>query len=229
MRVKGVVFDLDATLINLGGFVDWRKAHSMAIDAYLSCGCPEDLTSRFGEEGLFNMLNLIREENALKMDDVEVERIQERAYTAIESCEWEGASRCYLLPGCSSTLRWLDGKKKRMGIATSNSQVVAEWVLESKEIHHYFSAVVGRRPDLKMKPYPDQILKCLKEMGVEPDRGVVVGDSVKDIKAAKSAKVIAIAVPSFFTRRKALEKAGADFIIENLGILPKTLSSIDGV
>ena len=122
--------------------------------------------------------------------------------------------------------RW---KKETDGNCHLNSQVVAEWVLESKEIHHYFSAVVGRRPNLKMKPYPDQILKCLKEMGVEPDRGVVVGDSVKDIKAAKSAKVIAIAVPSFFTRRKALEKAGADFIIENLGILPKTLSSIDGV
>jgi len=26
-NVDAVVFDLDATLINLGGFVEWRKAH----------------------------------------------------------------------------------------------------------------------------------------------------------------------------------------------------------
>ncbi len=36
MKVEGVVFDLDATLINLGGVVDWRKAHIMVKEAYLA-------------------------------------------------------------------------------------------------------------------------------------------------------------------------------------------------
>lgn len=229
MRVEGVVFDLDATLINLGGFVDWKKAHINAMDAYLTCGCPEKLINRFSEKGLFNMLNMVREENALGMDDAEVERIQEEAYQAIESCEWEGALNSHLLPGCSSTLGWIAYQRMRMGVATSNSQAVAEWILEAREIRGYFSSVVGRRPDLKMKPHPDQILKCFEEMGVKPDRGVVVGDSVKDVQAAKSSNVLAIAVPSFFTRRESLEEAGADYIIDNLGALPILLSSLEGV
>jgi phosphoglycolate phosphatase-like HAD superfamily hydrolase len=204
VRVKGVVFDLDATLINLGGFVDWRKAHTMAQDAYLTNGCPHDMINRLGEKGLFNMLN-------------------------IEVCEWEGTAQCYLLPDCLSTLGWLAERGVRMGVATSNSQDVAEWILESKKIHRFFSSVVGRRLELKMKPNPDQILKCFEEMSVEPSRGVVVGDSVKDIQAAKSAGVAAIAVPSFFTRRQALVAAGADYIIENLGALPKTLSFLDKI
>jgi phosphoglycolate phosphatase-like HAD superfamily hydrolase len=229
VRVKGVVFDLDATLINLGGFVDWRKANTMARDAYLTNGCPHDMINRLGEKGLFNMLNMVREENALKMDDAEVERIQGRAYQAVEICEWEGTVQCYLLPECLLTLGWLAERGVRMGVATSNSQDVAEWILESKEIRRFFSSVVGRRLELKMKPNPDQILKCFEEMGVEPSRGVVVGDSVKDVQAAKSAGVAAIAVPSFFTRRQALEAAGADYIIENLAALPKTLSFLDKV
>jgi phosphoglycolate phosphatase-like HAD superfamily hydrolase len=77
-----------------------------------------------------------------------------------------------------------------------------------------------------MKPYPDQILKCLEEMRVEPNRSVVVGDSVKDVLAAKSANIIAIAIPSYFTRRQALEDAGADYMIENLKDLPKILLSL---
>jgi len=66
-------------------------------------------------------------------------------------------------------------------------------------------------------------------MGVKPERGVVVGDSVKDVQAAKSSNVLAIAVPSFFTRRESLEEAGADYIIDNLGALPILLSSLEGV
>ncbi len=226
MKVEGVVFDLDATLINLGGFVDWRKAHIMAKEAYLSCGSPEEMINRLGEKGLFNMLNMVREENALIMDASEVERIQKKVYGTIESCEWEGTSNCHLLPGCSSTLNWLKDQGIRMGVATSNSQDVAEWILESKNIRDYFSSVVGRRPELRMKPYPDQIWKCLEEMMVEPNRSVVVGDSVKDILAAKSANIIAIAIPSYFTRRQALEDAGADYMIENLKDLPKILLSL---
>jgi phosphoglycolate phosphatase-like HAD superfamily hydrolase len=226
MKVEGVVFDLDATLINLGGFVDWRKALIMAKEAYLACGCPEEMINRLGEKGLFNMLNMVREENALIMDASEVERIQKKVYGTIESCEWEGTSNCHLLPGCSSTLNWLKDQGIRMGVATSNSQDVTEWILESKNIRDYFSSVVGRRPELRMKPYPDQILKCLEEMRVEPNRSVVVGDSVKDVLDATSANIIAIAIPSYFTRRQALEDAGADYMIENFKDLPKILLSL---
>jgi phosphoglycolate phosphatase len=226
MKVDGVVFDLDATLINLGGFVDWRKAHIMAKEVYLACSCSEEMINRLGKKGLFNMLNMVREENALIMDANEVERIQKKAYETIESCEWEGTPNCHLLPGCSSTLNWLKDQGTRMGVATSNSQDVAEWILDSKNIHGYFSSVVGRRPELRMKPYPDQILKCLEEMMVEPSRSVVVGDSVKDVLAAKSANIVAIAIPSYFTRRQALEEAGADYVIESLEDLPKIISSL---
>ena len=226
MKIKGVVFDLDATLINLGGFVDWKKAHLMAKEAYLACGCPEEMINRLGEKGLFNMLNMVREENALIMDANEVERIQEKAYETIESCEWEGTPNCHLLPGCSSTLSWLKDRGIRMGVATSNSQDVAEWILDSKNIRGYFSSIVGRRPELRMKPHPDQILKCLEEMMVEPSRSVVVGDSVKDVQAAKSVNIVSIAIPSYFTRRHALEEAGADYIIENLKNLPTILLSL---
>jgi len=227
VKVEGVVFDLDATLINLGGFVNWKKAHIMAKEAYLTSGCPEEMINRLGETGLFNMLNMVREENALIIEATEVERIQKKAYETIESCEWEGTSNCHLLPGCSSTLSWLKDQGIHMGVATSNSQDVADWILESKNIRGYFSSVVGRRPELRMKPYPDQILKCLEEMMVEPSRSVVVGDSVKDVQAAKSANIIAIAILSYFTRRQALEEAGADQLIETLKDLPEILSTFE--
>jgi phosphoglycolate phosphatase len=80
-----------------------------------------------------------------------------------------------------------------------------------------------------MKPHPDQVLKCLEEMGVDPSRGLVVGDSVKDVQSAKSAKVPVVSIPSFFTSREAVERLGADEIIGGLGELPAVIEELDEV
>ena len=116
-----------------------------------------------------------------------------------------------------------------MGVATSNSELVAEKVLESGGIRDYFSAVVGRRSELRMKPHPDQILKCLEEMGVDPSQGLVVGDSVKDVLSAKSAMVPVVSIPSFFTRREDIERLGADLIIGGLRELPAVIEKLNGL
>ena len=226
MILEGVVFDLDATLVNLGGFVEWREAHRRAIDAYLSCGCPEDMISRCSEKGLFSMLNLVRDELSTTLTVPEVERIQWRAYEAITSCEVESVSQCHLMLGCVPTLEWLRDRGVRMGVATSNSEEVARRILAAKGIDAFFGSVVGRRPELRMKPHPDQILTCFDELGVKPVHGVVVGDSVRDVAAARSIGSYSIAVPSFFTKREALVEAGVNSIIESLGELPTVIQEL---
>ena len=229
MKVKGIVFDMDGTLANLGGFVDWKRAYHQAKGAYLECGCPPELIGGLGERNLFDMMNLVREENVRSMDDETVWDIQRNVYAAVEECELEGIKYCSLMPGCVETLDWIRNRGIAMGVATSNSELVAEKVLESRGIRGYFSAIVGRRPELRMKPHPDQVLKCLEEMGVDPSRGLVVGDSVKDVQSAKSAKVPVVSIPSFFTSREAVERLGADEIIGGLGELPAVIEKLDEV
>lgn len=225
--VEGIVFDLDATLVNLGGFVEWKEAHRKAVEAYVAAGCPEDLIHRCSEKGLFSMLNLVRDKLSMILPSPEVERIQLDAYRAIESCEEEGVARCHLMPECLSSLEWLRDEGIKIGVATSNSELVAEQILKRKGIRSYFTALVGRRAGLRMKPYPDQILRCFIEMDIDPTMGVVVGDSVRDVRAAKSADIYAIAVPSHFTRRRLLEEAGVNRVIEHLGELPKVISELN--
>ncbi len=229
MKVKGIVFDMDATLVNLGGFVDWRHAHHQAKRAYLECGCPPELIEELGERNLFDMMNLVREENARSMDDEAVRVIQRSVYSAVETCELEGSRHCSLMPGCVEALDWIRSRGIVMGVATSNSELVAEKVLESRGIRGYFSAVVGRRSELRMKPHPDQILKCLEEMGVDPSQGLVVGDSVKDVQSGKSANVPVVSIPSFFTSREVIERLGADVIIGSLRELPGVMERLSGL
>ena len=226
LDVEGVVFDLDATLVNLGGFVDWRGAHKRVVEAYLDCGCSESTVNRCSEKGLFNMLNLMWDELCETHPRGEAEGIQERAYSILAASEAQGVSQCRLMVGAVEALEWLRERGIAMGVATSNSGEVAERILEMNGLRGFFAAVVGRTPELRMKPYPDQLLACFEMLGVDPRKGVVVGDSVRDVDAAKAAGVYAIAVPAHFTKLEALEKAGADRILDSLEELPAVLSSL---
>lgn len=223
---NGVIFDLDATLVNLGGFVDWREARRRVTDAYLEWGCPETIVRRCSGEGLFDMLNMVWEELCATRPRGEAEQIQRAAYTVLSACEAQGVSRCHLMPGCLEALEWLKRRGAKMGVVTSNSQEVAEQVLEVNGVRGFFAAVVGRTPKLRMKPHPDQLFACFEVLGVDPRLGIVVGDSVRDIEAAKAVGAYAVMVPAYFMRREALEKAGADRIIGSLGELPVVLSSL---
>jgi HAD superfamily hydrolase (TIGR01509 family) len=229
LKIEGIVFDMDGTLVNLGGHVDWKHAYHQARDAYIKCGCLPGQIDGHEERNLFNLINLVRDENVRAMDDETAKDIQKIVFTAIESCELEGVEHCSLMPGCVEALDWIRSSGIVMGVATSNSELVAEKVLESLGIGGYFSAVVGRRPELRMKPHPDQILKCLEEIGVDPSKGLVVGDSVKDVLAAKSANAPVISIPSFFTSRESIERLGTDEIIGSLSELPASIMRLDRV
>jgi len=223
-KLEGIVFDLDATLVNLGGFVNWREAHKKAFEAYIKCNCPEDMVQRFSKRGLFNMINLVREENIRTLSSDQVEKIQKMAYDSIEECEAESIEKCELMPGCDPVLEWIKDKRILMGIATSNSEEVAKKILEVKGIEHYFETIVGRRPNMRMKPNPDPIMVCLEEMKVPLENSIMIGDSIKDVKAAKAAGIYVIAVPAFFTKNDALIEAGVDHIIQSLVELPLIIS-----
>jgi HAD superfamily hydrolase (TIGR01509 family) len=225
--IEGVIFDLDATLVNLGNFVDWNGAHKKVISEYLNCGCSKSMVERCSKMGLFNMLNLMFDELYSKYPKDKAEHIQGRVFSILATSEAKGISQCLLMPGVHHALRWLKSRGIVMGVATSNSQKVAEQILEKNGLQRFFDAVVGRAPRLMMKPYPDQLLVCFEMLDVDPYEGVVVGDSVRDVEAGKTAGAYTIAIPAYFTSRKTLEEAGADYIISSLKELPEVISCIN--
>jgi len=227
LNVEAIIFDLDATLVNLGGFVNWKEGQERVIAAYLECGCNTELVNRCREKGLFDMLNVMWDELYASLPREKAEHIQDRAYCALDDCESRGADLCHLMPGCTEALEWLRQRNVKMAIATSNSTVVVERILVRQGLRNYFAVVVGRTPKLRMKPHPDQVITCFKMLGADPRRGAVVGDSPRDVKAAKAAGAYSIAVPASFTRRKTLEEAGVDKIIESLKELPDVIASLE--
>lgn len=225
-NVDAVVFDLDATLINLGGFVDWRRAHQDIVRTYVEHGCDEEKVEACSAGGLFTMLEEMYGLNAVAYGEARAEEIQEAAYGVLSGYEETGSLRCTKMTGCVEALEWIRETGIPMGICTSNSQTSAEKILRKEGLAHYFGAVVGRSTRYRMKPHPDQLIECYRILGVRPSRGVVVGDSHKDVISGKAVGSYTIAIPVYFSRVEKMLEAGVDRIIDSLAELPEALMDI---
>ncbi len=221
IKIKGVIFDLDATLVNLGEHVRWKDAKREVIEMYLACGCSEDLLKENDSKGLFNLIHEISTLFTSSKSSEEVKSIQDKVWHILDNYELEGTGKCGLMPGTLEVLEWLKANNFRTGICTSNSTEVARIVLNKLDVAPYFSSVIGRTPSLRMKPHPDQILACFRELEVNPKNGIVVGDSHNDILAGKTAGARTIAIPVYFTRKKEMEAAKPSFVINSISELPK--------
>jgi phosphoglycolate phosphatase-like HAD superfamily hydrolase len=77
-----------------------------------------------------------------------------------------------------------------------------------------------------MKPSPDQLRECLRQLNLRPKRSVMIGDSHKDVLAGKDLGTYTIAIPMYFSRVDKIIEAKVDKIIENLHELPDALISL---
>ncbi|MCX6649721.1 MAG: HAD family hydrolase [Candidatus Bathyarchaeota archaeon] len=226
MTIRGVIFDLDATLVDLGEHVRWREAQAEVVEAYRACGCSDDDFAKCSTKGLFNLMHEMDTRLAATKPAEEMKRIREGIWDVLDDYEIEGVEKCGFMPGTLETLDWLKSKGIKMGVCTSNSGKVAEQVLAKLGVSEYFDSVIGRTVGLLMKPNPDQVLACFEKMGVDPRDGVMIGDSHNDVLAGKAAGARAIAIPVYFTRKEAMDAAKPDAVVKSMSELPEALISL---
>jgi len=224
--LEAVAFDLDATLVNLGEHVEWRRAQSEIAEAYILRGCSRDDVNACSSGGLFRMLDEMWSLNRGCLGESRADEIQADVYSILDGHEEGGLTRCSPMPGCVEALNWIESRRVPMGVCTSNSQAAAEQALRLCGLREYFKVVVGRSTKHRLKPAPDQLKACYDFMGAEPTRSVMVGDSHSDVLAGKALGSYTVVVPVYFTRMEKLREAGVDAIIGNLGELPGVLARL---
>ena len=227
MEIKCVVFDFDRTLVNLTNFVDWDRVRWLIIQTYLEQGVPESLVKQHSQEHLLSFLSRIHEEMSRLFPYDKARKIQAAVYESIEKCETEGIFNAELMPGCREVLEWLRNRAVKIGIASFNSAKVVNETLKLRNLDSFFDAVVARSLDYRMKPNPDQLLLCVEKMSCKTQNSVAVGDSSRDVTAAKRAGILAIGVSTGSSSAEELLAAGAHKTIRSLRELPEVLLTLD--
>ena len=128
------------------------------------------------------------------------------------------------LPNVHKTLQTLS---KRFPLALITLRFVSKEKV-TEELRHlgfnkYFKAIVTALDVKKPKPYPDALLMGAEKLGIPVDECAIIGDSIVDIHAGKSAGTRTVAVLSGLFSKKELEKEKPDLILENINLLPNFL------
>lgn len=210
--VRGIVFDLDGTLIDSYGPITDSLNH-----ARREFGMPdllrEDVRRRVGR----GLEALIAELVAPQQVEDGVRLFRER-YAEVY------ADGTRILPGVHETLQSLHEAGYRMGVASNKPARFSRPILERLGLGQCVSCVMGPDVVASTKPEPTMILRCLELLDVHPEEAVYVGDMVLDVESAARAGVRVVLVAGGSSTREELEGTGQQ-LLESIDALPDLLGA----
>lgn len=219
-HIRLVAFDLDGTLVD--------SAPDLAVAIDLVC---QELALRLPGAGLVRQW----------VGDG-VRRLVKRALTGTPEGEpdaslfrraMESFRRHYrehlsdhtrLYPGVRAVLDELQAGGLRLACVTNKSSEFTGPLLEALDLRHYFGAVMSGDTLAERKPAPAPLLHAARSVGVEPNFGCMVGDSVNDMRAARDAGFMPVAVTYGYGNPRELAAAGPETLLGALTELPVWLA-----
>ena len=180
---KLIVFDLDGTLID---------------------SIP-DLTDAVNHIRTKFSLSLLSQAEVTALVGEGAQRLVEEALPGFSPADRQIGLDCFLAynyrhlidktrfyPGVIETLQILKESGSILAVASNKSEPHCKEILRLLQADHYFDAILGAESAAERKPSPAPILHLMRQFGVSPRETVMVGDSINDIRAGKSAGVLTI-------------------------------------
>ena len=124
-----------------------------------------------------------------------------------------------LFPGVKETLALLTHKGCTCTVASSRGVDSLNAFLKNMGIAPYISYVLGAEDVTQGKPHPEAVLKTLKDLSCDPSEAIVVGDMPVDIQMGLGAGASTCGVTYGNSNREALLAAGANYVIDDFGLL----------
>jgi beta-phosphoglucomutase len=205
---EAVIFDWDGTLADTFPVV--ILSFQKVLRGIGCCVSDDFLAKRIGM-GARNMFKDALQLTGIAFNETMIDMLlDEKA-----KIQAELANRIELFDGAIGLLDSLRFKLK-MALATMSSRTVINRLLEMKGLEGYFEFIITVDEVLKPKPNPEVFLECASKLDCQPERCVVIEDSVFGVEAAKSANMRCIAVPSGAYSKTELEKEQPDLIVNSL-------------
>jgi phosphoglycolate phosphatase len=201
MKYKLVIFDLDGTLVDT--IADLGAAANAALAAK---GLPQHAPEAFRGMVGHGVRNLMRQAmpEALREDEQALDALLE-VFLAYYLEHIDERSRPY--PGIPELLAELHAAGVQLGVASNKFQAGAAKLIGRMFPGISFTAVLGGRPGVPLKPDPAVVDEIRERAGVSCGETVMVGDSGTDMATAERAGVAAIAVSWGFRTREQLGDA----------------------
>lgn len=131
------------------------------------------------------------------------------------------STRSHLYPGVEEGLAFLASTGIPVGCVTNKAAEFTEPLLRTLGIRDRFGLVVSGDTLPKKKPDPLPLRHAAERFGVAPERALMIGDSVSDVKAARAAGFEIVCMSYGYNHGVDIREAQPDAVIDSMGELPR--------
>ena len=206
--IDAIIFDIDGTLVD--SMWIWTDIDDLFLDKY-GLTAPEDFHK--GMEGKSYS------ETAQYFLDIfpELPHTKEELEEEWHQMAFEVYTKeMQLKKGAFEFIKNMHKEGKKLGIATSNSRVLAVGLLDNNQVLDDFDAIWTSDEAKVGKPSPDVYLRVAESLRVEPSRCLVFEDVPNGILAGKNAGMKVCAVEDNFSKpQESLKRELADYYIQD--------------
>ena len=175
-KIKGVIFDLDGTLINSGP--DLLESLNYVLKKKNLPKIPSKIIGNLvggGAEAMirrgFEFLNeKIDEENVSEMIDIFLDFY-------FHNC----TNKTSFYPNIIKIIKVLYKKNVKLAVCTNKKQFLANKILEDFKVSQFFNIILGSSTKLKLKPSKEMLVACVKKIELNSSECIMIGDSNNDI------------------------------------------------
>ncbi|MCX8116534.1 MAG: HAD family hydrolase [Desulfobacterota bacterium] len=203
-KIRGVLFDLDGTLIEAYGaiYLGLQEVFQQAgrrifpyeeLGRYLKADLESTLHQFFSPEETQRWIPVMRK----KYEEVYLEHT-------------------HFLDGAEETVSSLYERGLRLGVASNKFGRFSRAALQHLGVSQCFRSVLGAGDVPRNKPFPDMIHAVLRELELKPEEGIFVGDTLTDIEAGKAAGIDVYALPTGFHTKQELSRRRPKRILRHL-------------
>ena len=209
-KVKAILFDIDGTLSDsddqavarvkrilspFNFFINEKRRHAFARWLVMAIESPGNFVYNLADR--------------MELDSLFIKILNQRSRNKKHKLK-----KYWIIPGVEAMLEKLE-KRLLMGIVSARDEASSLAFIHQFGLRHYFKVVVTSQTCHHTKPFPDPLLFAARELNIEPENCLMVGDTTVDMRAAQLAGMQAVGVLCGFGTQRELLRAGANLILES--------------
>jgi phosphoglycolate phosphatase len=215
---RGVIFDLDGTLVDSAGEIAEALARTFEGFALepIARAEVEKMIGR-GVRVLVERAFAFRRVTGVDLDD---------AVAAFEMHYAKTVGRdAALFDGAREAIDALYARGVPMAVVTNKPRYFTLQLLATLGVDHFFGCVIAGDDGIVRKPAGDMLIEAARRMGCQPAQALMVGDSDNDVTAARNAGCPVWCVRHGYNEGRPVEALGADRLLDSLAELPRLLAA----
>ena len=159
-----------------------------------------------------------------KLDGEPDEALFQKAYPIFLDLYAKNTSkRSVLFPGVKEGLAYLKAAGYKLGCVTNKAAQFTIPLLKDLGVYDHFEIVVSGDTLPKKKPDPMPLLHAAEFFNVAPEKALMIGDSISDVKAARGAGFQIICMSYGYNHGEDIRNYNPDLVIDSMAELKGVL------